>query len=193
MGKASRSRANTGAGNSKQAQQAERAVRSWFSRTGVVSASNQDQLWSNMAHQIGIDAVEQIQRSIEEPGGRDIYELMYADVETARATATLMAPLTREWLRTWASTELPDGPVLDLGCGWGFSTCFYAAARPDQRVVGVDVSPQAVQCGRALAKELGVTNVEFITCTAADLQLGELFSVITSTLLLVEAEPDRQD
>ncbi len=52
--------------------------------------------------------------------------------------------------------------VLDLGSGAGFD-CFLAGKQvgPTGRVIGVDMTPDMVSRARAIAKEDGVTNVEF--------------------------------
>ena len=47
----------------------------------------------------------------------------------------------------FVSSGLPTGDVLDLGCGSGILTCFYAIARPDASVVGADLSATGLAVG----------------------------------------------
>ena len=48
-----------------------------------------------------------------------------------------------------------------MGCGSGYVLCKMAARFPKSRFVGLDFSEEAVARGRAEAKKLGVSNVEF--------------------------------
>ncbi|MCS7178737.1 MAG: arsenite methyltransferase [Anaerolineae bacterium] len=56
----------------------------------------------------------------------------------------------------------PGETVLDLGSGGGLD-CFLAAQRvgPTGRVIGVDMTPEMVERARAVARQLGLSNVEF--------------------------------
>ncbi len=50
--------------------------------------------------------------------------------------------------------------VLELGCAAGFNIIPMAAALPDSRFVGVDLSSRQVAEGQEAIKALGLTNVE---------------------------------
>ncbi len=52
--------------------------------------------------------------------------------------------------------ELADGPVVDLGCGYGAVACTVALRHPDLAVVAVDVNPRARQLCERNAAALGV-------------------------------------
>lgn len=55
------------------------------------------------------------------------------------------------------SRLLPDGgAVLDLGCGSGRLLAHLAQARPDVRIVGVDLAGGMLDAGRAAVRELGL-------------------------------------
>ena len=56
----------------------------------------------------------------------------------------------------------PQGNVLDLGCGFGLFTLYYAITYPETRFIGVDVSTARIRMARKSAQRLGITNVEFI-------------------------------
>lgn len=53
--------------------------------------------------------------------------------------------------------DAPDGPaaVLDIGCGAGATSLALAAARPDLRITGVDLSPTLVAAARGRAGQGG--------------------------------------
>jgi ubiquinone/menaquinone biosynthesis C-methylase UbiE len=62
--------------------------------------------------------------------------------------------------------------VLDIGCGFGDSTCHIARlVGPAGRAVGVDCAPRFVESARAEAAAEGVPNAEFVV---ADVQADDL-------------------
>jgi SAM-dependent methyltransferase len=48
----------------------------------------------------------------------------------------------------------PDGTYLDIGCGNGYTVRWAAAAMPDGRAVGLDVSPGMIERARELSGDL---------------------------------------
>ena len=58
--------------------------------------------------------------------------------------------------------------VLDLGCGFGGRTVWYAE-RGAERVMGLEISPKMVDRCRAFAEQHGMDNVEFVVGIAEDL------------------------
>jgi 16S rRNA G1207 methylase RsmC len=52
-----------------------------------------------------------------------------------------------------------DGPVLDLGCGYGPIACVLATHRPSMPIVGVDVNERALELLRANASRLNLDKV----------------------------------
>ena len=68
--------------------------------------------------------------------------------------------------------------VLDVGCGYGWSTVALAKAYPNAQVVGIDVDDPSIEEARRHAKEVGVDDrVTFTTAHAADTILGDGFDV----------------
>ncbi|MCB2080232.1 MAG: class I SAM-dependent methyltransferase [Novosphingobium sp.] len=67
------------------------------------------------------------------------------------------------------SVPLHGFRYLDAGCGQGYNLVVAAIAHPDSQFVGVDFMPEHVAHGRALAKRLGLTNVEFVEADFAEL------------------------
>ena len=51
--------------------------------------------------------------------------------------------------------------VLDVGCGIGILTTFYALQHPTCAVVGIDRSPVSIDLARQRTQELGLSNLHF--------------------------------
>src|ERR1700756_4416244 len=57
---------------------------------------------------------------------------------------------------------LPErGRVLDLGCGFGLFSLYYASIRPELRLEGLDRNARRIAMARAAARTLGLTNVRY--------------------------------
>ena len=53
--------------------------------------------------------------------------------------------------------------MLDLGCGVGYATTWFALiGDTDREVVGVDVSARSIEVARMLAQRIAVPNVQFV-------------------------------
>ncbi len=65
--------------------------------------------------------------------------------------------------------------VLELGCGDAGNLIPMAFRLPDSRFVGVDLSPRQIQDGRALARSLGLTNLDLraVSLTEVDESYGQ--------------------
>ena len=80
--------------------------------------------------------------------------------------------------------------MLDVGCGIGILTTFYAQQHPNCTVLGVDRSPASIDLARQRGQTLGLTNLRF-DCLDVDQQAfaGEV-DVIIATHTLLQAEQD---
>ena len=64
---------------------------------------------------------------------------------------------------------LPDeGPVLDIGCGFGLFSLYYAAVEPRRLVRGLDRDGRRIALARRAARRLGVDNVAYAEGDARD-------------------------
>lgn len=64
---------------------------------------------------------------------------------------------------------LPDaGPVLDIGCGFGLFSLYYAATGPRRFVRGLDLSVRRIAMARRAAARLAVDNVQYEPGDARD-------------------------
>ena len=63
----------------------------------------------------------------------------------------------------------PGMDVLDVGCGTGAVTRILAERVSPGRVVGLDLSEERLSVARDLAREKGVSNVEYVKADVRDL------------------------
>lgn len=111
--------------------------------------------------------MEQIQ-----PGQPSGYPLGHAADELDRIinAARFIGDLTEHVLHLAGLT--PGMRVLDVGCGPGELT--FLAARlvgPEGTVIGVDLSPEAIEMARQRAAAIGLTNVHFLIQDLSDAEL----------------------
>jgi ubiquinone/menaquinone biosynthesis C-methylase UbiE len=58
--------------------------------------------------------------------------------------------------------SLSDGQrILDLGCGTGHLTTWYASLMPNSEITGIDVSPRSIDLARTWAADLRLSNAQF--------------------------------
>jgi len=53
------------------------------------------------------------------------------------------------------------GPVLDIGCGFGLFSLYYAATGPERFIRGIDVNVRRIAIARRAAARLGLENVAY--------------------------------
>ncbi len=81
---------------------------------------------------------------------------------------------------------IPDnGRVLDLGCGFGLFTLYFAALKPASQFVGVDVSRSRIALAIGSARRLGIRNAKFICSDVREVDLGDSpFDTVTTLDLM---------
>ena len=193
MGKESRNRKREqGASRSKDAK---RQVRSFMSTAGVAWPTTNQQLWDNISNGVGAEYATELSDLLDEVDEQATatalpraYRMLAQSATSARLTLPILAPQTREWLTRFASFDLPSGDVLDLGCGSGFNSCFYAYSRPSSSVVAVDGCKASIEQATKLADDLGLTNIRFLHADIVDLNLGRKFPLVCSTMTHQEVD-----
>jgi SAM-dependent methyltransferase len=80
--------------------------------------------------------------------------------------------------------------ILDMGCGVGILTTFYARQHPDKAFIGIDRSPASIARAQEQAKALGLTNVQFECFDLDHTTPPRSFDLILTTHALVQAEQD---
>lgn len=77
--------------------------------------------------------------------------------------------------------QMRDGiDVADVGCGAGHAINVMAREFPNSRFTGYDFSEEAIERGRAEAKEWGLTNAKFELRDAATIDAKEAYDLITT-------------
>jgi 2-polyprenyl-3-methyl-5-hydroxy-6-metoxy-1,4-benzoquinol methylase len=59
-----------------------------------------------------------------------------------------------------------SGPILDIGCGFGLFSLYFARQAPGRMITGVDLNATRISSARRAAQQLGVTNVEYLVGNA---------------------------
>ena len=71
-----------------------------------------------------------------------------------------------------------EGRVLDVGCGFGLFSLYYALTHPGIEVHGFDVNPTRVAMAARAAARLGLNNVTYETRDARDFVAAKQFDAI---------------
>lgn len=82
------------------------------------------------------------------------------------------------------------GSILDVGCGVGILTTFYARQYPDKTFVGIDRAPVSILRAQEQAKTLGLSNVRFECLDLDQSPPTRSYDLILATHALVQAEQD---
>ena len=73
-----------------------------------------------------------------------------------------------------STPEVSTARVLEIGCATGGNIIPFAAAHPQARVVGLDLSQVQVDLGRAKVAALGLDNLKFVAGDVAQMDLAAL-------------------
>jgi demethylmenaquinone methyltransferase / 2-methoxy-6-polyprenyl-1,4-benzoquinol methylase len=96
--------------------------------------------------------------------------------------------IDKRWKETILQRFERPRNVLDLACGTGILTLAIARRFPHCRVVGVELRDEYLSLARKKARELNMTNIEFILGRAEDWVVNESFDHITSSYLAKYAD-----
>jgi len=98
------------------------------------------------------------------------------------AGVTTLAQAEESMLEVYAQrAELKDGQrVLELGCGWGSFTLWAAAKYPNSRFVGVSNSNSQREYIMGKAREIGLSNINIVTCDMNSFDPGAKFDRVFS-------------
>ena len=82
------------------------------------------------------------------------------------------------------------GSILDMACGVGILTTFYAKQHPDKTFVGIDRSPVSIARAQEQGKAMGLTNVHFECLDLDHTPLTHSADLLLATHALVQVERD---
>ncbi len=127
--------------------------------------------------------VHQVARAFREGGGVPYaeYRPEFTDVMDAIGRGTYDALLLEAYLPLVPelTAQLEAGArVADVACGTGHALVLLARAFPASTFVGFDLDEGAIARARAEAGGAGLTNVRFVVCDAARLEVAEPFDVV---------------
>ncbi len=80
--------------------------------------------------------------------------------------------------------------VLDVGCGAGILTTWYAARFPGVTFLGIDRSLQSLEAARRFAQSARLRNMSFQHCDMMQQNIPEGFDTIVATQALFQSESD---
>lgn len=70
------------------------------------------------------------------------------------------------------------GKVLDVGCGFGLFSLYYAMRYPELSIDGIDLNKTRIQMARDAATSLGVTNVWYRVGNVTEFKIEEGFQTV---------------
>ena len=71
-----------------------------------------------------------------------------------------------------------SGEILDIGCGFGLFSLYFAATEKERRIVGVDSNARRIEYARQSARRLGLDNVEYHAGDALEWEGGRRFDAV---------------
>jgi 2-polyprenyl-3-methyl-5-hydroxy-6-metoxy-1,4-benzoquinol methylase len=72
------------------------------------------------------------------------------------------------------------GRILDVGCGFGLFSLYFAALEPSRRIVGIDRSSRRIDHAQASARRLSIANAEYRVADVRSWDGGERFDAAYS-------------
>jgi SAM-dependent methyltransferase len=82
------------------------------------------------------------------------------------------------------------GRVLDLGCGFGLFSLYYASVNPGLEIEGIDLNPRRIATARKAAGRLGLGNVRYEVGNATEFRGGRFFDAAYMLDIIHHIPPD---
>lgn len=151
----------------------------YLESVGLKKFRDVEKFWSYMEKKHGEKTCQDLDQGLELLSAgkpESFYDAIYDNLDVSCDVASMRTNLYCKFLEyfTQAFPKL-DGTLLDIGCGNGLLTCFYALRYPQAKVIGIDKAEGAINCSRLLAQRLGLENVEFVVvnCDSKEWPLAE--------------------
>lgn len=130
-----------------------------------------------------------VRRERGEPVAYLIGEREFWSLPLSVSPATLIPRPDTECLVELALERLPSSPcdILDLGTGTGAIALALASERPDCKVMGIDLQPEAVALAQHNAQKLAIGNTQFLQGSWFAPLAGQTFALIASNPPYIDA------
>ena len=130
-----------------------------------------------------------VRRERGEPVAYLIGEREFWSLPLSVSPATLIPRPDTECLVELALERLPSSSchILDLGTGTGAIALALASERPDCKVIGVDLQPEAVALAQHNAQKLKIGNAQFLQGSWFAPLAGQTFALIASNPPYIDA------
>ena len=94
-----------------------------------------------------------------------------------RVYANIRFSILRPKLLSVMDLLLPDeGPILDIGCGFGLFAAYFGQTQPARRIVGVDPNARRVAIAQRVCRNIGLEGHTFVAGDARDVHLEGPFA-----------------
>ncbi len=159
----------------------DRIVANYLKQVGVRRYPSFETFTKYLQRRYGKNDAENLLDAVDRRGQGedvDIYPLLYASLDLSVDFLGFESDLHSNYLQ-WFLDEYSESfnkpsRVLDIGCGNGVLTCFYARHFSESEVIGIDSSAEALVCAEELSRRLGLTNVRFMNLSFLDSSLGQI-------------------
>lgn len=132
--------------------------------------------------------LDKLRRPLVDGDASPRQELRFYDYIANPTVAGVVHSLKADAIRVsgeFVTRHLPSaGRILDVGCGSGYLTTYYAAMAPEATVVGCDVSKESIKSAGAEADKRGLSNLQFVRANIEDDDPGGRFDCVCSTQVL---------
>jgi SAM-dependent methyltransferase len=172
-------------------------IKEYFEQVGVPAHTSSDEFWELIEQKYGTGKAEELREIISRRGNGetvDIYSLLYSSLDLSVDFLSPHSGLYEDYLDWFLEQDFTaPARMLDVACGNGFLTCFYAKIFPESEVIGIDNSSNAIDCANEMAQRLGLQNVsfKFMDATGPEfLSLTGHFDLIIAVTVFREAIGD---
>ena len=93
----------------------------------------------------------------------------YDDTITRAYSRVRFVILRQSFLEEVGQYLPKEGRVLDIGCGFGLFSLYFATTRPDLEILGIDQDGRRIALARESAGKLGLENVDYRVADARSL------------------------
>lgn len=106
----------------------------------------------------------------------------HADSYDANADLQYIAAKKLLWYLDQRVSELPSGPILEIGCGTGFVSEGILERMPERKTIFSDISPRMLErCQQKITKKFSIPHQDFISLDGESIQEQNFYSLIISS------------